>query len=166
MTGSYPVGWYYGALSPYSKAIIHEVYEELGIPLLYESDTYCDDIPFWVDVPAEQGAAHPKGMLMVPYSYECNDVKFHSPSGFSTALQFEQYMKEVFNTLYEEGLDGSPKMMTVGLHCRITGKPGRIGAIKRFLEYISTKPHVWVATRRDIALHFRKRFPYRPGFPA
>lgn len=66
-TGSYPVGWYYGALSPYSKAIIHQVYEEMGLPLLYESDAYCDDVPFWIDVPAEKDAGDPKGMLMIPY---------------------------------------------------------------------------------------------------
>lgn len=96
-------------------------------------------------------------------SYDCNDVKFHSSSGFSSTSDFEDYLKEAFDTLYQEGLEGAPKMMTIGLHCRITGKAGRIGAIKRFLEYISKKPEVWVTTRKDIAVHFRDKFPYKVG---
>ncbi|KAI1859445.1 hypothetical protein JX265_010448 [Neoarthrinium moseri] len=162
-TGKYPVGWYYGAISPYSKAIIHEVYEEMGIPLLYESDSYSDDVPFWVDVPSEDESPHPKGMLMIPYSYDCNDVKFHSASGFSTGRDFTEYLKAAFDVLYEEGLEGMPKMMTIGLHCRISGKPGRSGAVKEFVKYIAAKPGVWVTTRQRIAEHFRQEFPYRKG---
>ncbi|KAH8882074.1 polysaccharide deacetylase [Thozetella sp. PMI_491] len=162
-TGQYPVGWYYGALSPYSKALIHEVYEEKDIPLLYESDTYSDDIPFWVDVPAEKDSPDPKGMLMIPYSYDCNDVKFHAASGFSTGKDFTDYLKAAFDVLYEEGCEGKPKMMTVGLHCRITGKPGRAASIKEFLQYISSKPDIWVTTRRSIAEHYRQKFPYSRG---
>jgi len=86
---------------------------------------------------------------------------FHSSSGVGTSTGFEEYMRDTFDTLYEEGIDGMPKMMTVGLHCRIAGRAGRIGAIKRFLEYISSKPDVWVTTRRDIAVHFREKFPYQ-----
>ncbi|RDW65263.1 glycoside hydrolase beta [Coleophoma crateriformis] len=162
-TGSYPVGWYYGALSPYSKALIHEVYTEMGIPLLYESDTYSDDLPFWTDVPAEKDATDAKGMLMVPYSYDCNDVKFHAPSGVSTASDFEEYLRTAFDVLYAEGEEGMPKMMTVGLHCRISGKAGRFAAVRNFVQYISSKPDVWVTTRKDIALHYREKFPYRKG---
>ncbi|TVY20926.1 Chitin deacetylase 1 [Lachnellula arida] len=140
-TGSYPVGWYYGAVSAYSKALIHEVYEEKGIPLLYESDTYSDDLPFWVDVPAEKELKNPKGMLMIPYSYDCNDVKFHAASGFSTASGFEEYLKTAFDVLYAEGQEGMPKMMTIGLHCRISGKPGLYvngGTARRTPEVVST----------------------------
>ncbi|CAK7217003.1 hypothetical protein SCUCBS95973_003004 [Sporothrix curviconia] len=160
-TGTYPVGWYYGALSPRSKAIIHEVYQEMGLPLLYESDSYADDLPYWVDVPAEEDAADPQGMLMVPYSYDCNDVKYHAPSGWSTTSDFEAYLKTAFDVLYAEGQRGKPKMMSIGLHCRISGKAGRFAAVQNFVKYIAAKPDVWVSTRKDIALHWRDKFPYR-----
>ncbi|KAH8812241.1 possibe polysaccharide deacetylase [Xylogone sp. PMI_703] len=162
-TGAYPLGWYYGALSPCSKAIIHEVYEEMNIPLLYESDTYSDDLPFWVDVPSEKQSDNPKGMLMIPYSYDCNDVKYHQPSGWSTTSDFEEYLKTAFDILYNEGQRGSPRMMSIGLHCRISGKPGRFAAVKNFVDYITSKPDVWVTTRKDIALHWREKFPYNRG---
>ena len=83
------------------------------------------------------------------------------PAGWSTTSDFEEYLKNAFDTLYEEGSKGKPKMMTIGLHCRITGKPGRITAIRNFVEYIEKKEHVWVTTRKDIAQHFREQFPYR-----
>ena len=162
-TGSYPVGWYCGRISPHSKALIWEAHHEMGIPLLYESDSYSDDVPYWVDVPAEKGSADPHGMLMVPYSYDCNDVRFSDPAGWGSRSAFEEHLKGAFDTLYDEGANGMPKMMTVALHCRVIGKPGRFPALKRFVEYIQTKPDVWVATRREIAEHFRKTFPYKRG---
>ncbi|ERS97560.1 carbohydrate esterase family 4 protein [Sporothrix schenckii 1099-18] len=162
-TGQYPVGWYYGALSPRSKAIIHAVYREQGLPLLYESDSYCDDLPYWVDVPAEKNVADPQGMLMVPYSYDCNDGKYHTASGWSTPSDFEAYLKAAFDVLYAEGERGAPKMMSIGLHCRISGKAGRFAAVRNFVEYVSAKPDVWVATRRGIAQHWRDTFPYKRG---
>lgn len=90
-------------------------------------------------------------------------MKFHAPSGFATPSGFEEYLKEAFDILYAEGEEGMPKMMTIGLHCRISGKPGRFAAIKRFVEYVASKPDVWVTTRKDIALHYRQTFPYRKG---
>jgi peptidoglycan/xylan/chitin deacetylase (PgdA/CDA1 family) len=96
-------------------------------------------------------------------SYDCNDVKYYQATGLSTVSGFEEYLKTSFDVLYEEGLQGSPKMMTIGLHCRISGKPGRSAAIRNFVEYIASKPDVWVTTRRDIALHYREKFPYKRG---
>ncbi|KAL4876885.1 hypothetical protein BJY04DRAFT_222561 [Aspergillus karnatakaensis] len=139
LTGEYPVGWYCGRLSPYSRALIHEVHEELETPLLWEADSYADDLPYWVDVPAEKESATPKGMLMIPYSYDCNDLKYHSPQGWSSAADFTQHLKNAFDILYEEGGEGSPKMMTIALHCRISGKPGRAKAMKEFVEYVQQK---------------------------
>ncbi len=93
--------------------------------------------------------------------YDCNDLKFHSPQGWGSPGAFEEHLKNAFDTLYLEGSAGKPKMMTVGLHCRIIGKPGRFPALHHFVEYIVSKPDVWVATREEIALHFREQFPYK-----
>lgn len=101
--------------------------------------------------------------LTIHPSYDCNDVKFHSPSGVSTASGFEEYLRTAFDVLYAEGEDGMPKMMTIGLHCRISGKPGRFAAVRDFVQYIASKPDVWVTTRKDIALHYREKFPYKKG---
>ncbi|KAK6365395.1 hypothetical protein LTS17_011367 [Exophiala oligosperma] len=155
VTGEYPVGWYYGRLSSRSKALVWDVYDEMGIPLHWQSDSYGDDIPYWVDVPAEgkmieQGKRKEedaKGMLMVPYTYDVNDFKFHTPTGFGGPGDFFTHLKNAFDVLYEEGQEGTPKMMTVGLHCRIIGKPGRFAELKRFCEYVATKDRVWVCTR-------------------
>lgn len=135
----------------------------MGLPLLWESDSYSDDVPFWVDVPAEKNSDNPKGMLMIPYSYDCNDYKFNIPTGFGGPMDFYDHVKGAFDVLYEEGLEGSPKMMTVGLHCRCIGKPARFAALKKFVEYIAAKEGVWVATRTQIAEHFREKFPYKRG---
>lgn len=168
LTGSPPKGWYYGRLSPRSHALVFDVYKERGIPLVWNSDSYADDVPYWIDVPAEKDLpdSEAKGMLMVPYSYDCNDYKFHIASGFSQPDGFYEHVKNAFDILYEEGVEGSPKMMTIGLHCRIIGKPGRIAALRKFVEYIDNKPDVWVATRTQIAEHFREKFPYRRGHRA
>ena len=170
VTGKPPVGWYYGRLSPRSRALVWDVFDAMGLPLLWQSDTYCDDLPFWTDVPAEL-ALHragkieePHGMLMIPYSYDCNDFKFHTPTGFGGPGDFYQHLKNAFDTLYEEGVeDGLPKMMTVGLHCRIIGKPGRFAELKRFCEYVASREEVWVATREEIAQHWRAMRPYQVG---
>lgn len=161
--GVYPKGWYYGRLSPRSHALVWEVFKDMGIPLLWNSDTYADDVPYWVDVPAEKDEENPPGMLMVPYSYDCNDWKFTVPTGFSAPMDFYDHVKGAFDVLYEEGCEGVPKMMTVGLHCRCIGKPARFAALKKFVEYIASKEDVWVATRTEIAEHFRARFPYKRG---
>ncbi|KAK0644770.1 Chitin deacetylase 1 [Lasiodiplodia hormozganensis] len=163
ITGEAPKGWYYGRLSPRSHALVWDVYKEMGLPLLWQSDSYADDIPYWVDVPAEKDDPNPQGLLMVPYSYDCNDYKFNVPTGFSAPMDFYDHVKGAFDVLYEEGSEGMPKMMTVGLHCRCIGKPARFAALKKFVEYISEKEGVWVATRTQIAEHFREKFPYRKG---
>lgn len=163
VAGVYPKGWYYGRLSPRSHALVWEVYKEIGILLLWNSDTYADDVPYWVDVPAEKDEENPQGMLMVPYSYDCNDWKFTIPTGFSAPMDFYDHVKGAFDVLYEEGCEGMPKMMTVGLHCRCIGKPARFAALKKFAEYIAAKEGVWVATRTQIAEHFREKFPYKKG---
>jgi peptidoglycan/xylan/chitin deacetylase (PgdA/CDA1 family) len=165
LTGEYPCGWYYGRLSPRSKALVHEVYTEQGIPLLWESDAYNDDIPYWVDVPAEKDSKDPQGMLILPYTYDNNDLKFHSTTGAFSPEAFFEYLKCAFDVLLAEGYDGTPKMMTIGLHCRIIGKPGRFMALKKFVEYLSSRPQgeVWVTRRKDIAEHWRSIYPYQKG---
>ena len=167
-----PVGWYYGRLSSQSRALVWDVFDELNLPLLWQSDAYSDDLPYWVDVPREQAMiaegkrkkADAKGMLMLPYSYDCNDFKFHTPTGFGGPGDFYDYLKNAFDVLYEEGKEGgNPKMMTVGLHCRIVGKPGRSAELKRFCEYVAQKEGVWVATREEIAREWREKRPYKVG---
>jgi peptidoglycan/xylan/chitin deacetylase (PgdA/CDA1 family) len=160
-TGSYPAGWFVGRCSPHTRALIHEVHQEENVPLLYSSDVFNDDIPYWVDVPAEKSSENPQGMLMMSYSYDCNDLKYQiGPGGWSSHTEFSDYLKASFDTLYAEGVEGRPKMMSIGLHCRISGKPGRSAAVETFLKYILEKEDVWVTTRKDIALHWREKFPY------
>lgn len=144
-----------------------QVYGEMGEELVWMSDTYADDVPYWSDRADEREKPDPKGLLMVPYSYDCNDFKFHvAGSGFRDPNGFYTHLKNAFDTLYEEGQDGTPKMMTVGLHCRIIGRPGRFKALKDFVDYISTKNGVWVATRTEIAQAFAEQFPYQRGYLA
>ncbi|EXJ74360.1 uncharacterized protein A1O5_02656 [Cladophialophora psammophila CBS 110553] len=160
-TGRYPSGWFVGRCSSHSKALIHEVHEELGAPLLYEADCFSDDLPYWADVPAEYNADRPKGMLMLPYSYDNNDLKYQiAPGTWGSSSAFLEYLKSSFDVLYAEGLEGRPKMMTIGLHCRISGKPGRFAAVQSFVRYVQQQPDVWITTRKDVALHWHTTFPY------
>ncbi|KAL3436079.1 hypothetical protein BDV09DRAFT_203536 [Aspergillus tetrazonus] len=166
LTGYAPKGWYYGRPSPHSRTLVPQVYEEMGEELLWASDTYADDVPYWIDLPTERDlpADRAKGCLMIPYSYDCNDFKFHVPgSGFRDPDGFLTHLNNAFDVLYEEGEEGAPKMMTIGLHCRIIGRPGRFKALKEFVEYIAAKEGVWVATRTEIAEVFRETFPYKKG---
>lgn len=163
LSGYAPRGWYYGRPSPHSRSLIPEVYEEMGEKLIWASDTYADDVPYWVDLPKERGSPNPKGCLMVPYSFDNNDFKFLTASGFRDPKAFYEHIKNAFDVLYEEGEEGMPKMMTIGLHCRIIGKPGRFKALADFVDYISKKEGVWVATRTEIAESFREQFPYKQG---
>lgn len=164
--GDAPKGWYYGRLSPRSHALVWDVYKEMGLPLLWQSDCYADDVPYWVDVPAEKDSEKQEGLLMIPYTYDCNDYKFSIPTGFHSPTDFYEHVKGAFDVLYEEGLEGSPKMMTIALHCRCMGKPARFAALKELVEYIASKEGVWVATRTQIAEHFRAKFPYKKGHRA
>lgn len=145
--GKRPEGWYTGRNSPNTRKLI---LEEGGF--LYDSDTYDDDLPYWSD---EFGAE--KKHLIIPYTLDVNDMRFASPQGFNSGDQFFNYLKDTFDALYLEG-EVSPKMMSVGMHARILGRPGRIMAMRRFLEYVKTFDNVWLCTRREIADHWYKNF--------
>ena len=123
-------------------------YEEGGF--MYSSDNYSDDLPFWV--PDLDG----KPFLIIPYTLETNDMRFATPQGFNTGDQFFTYLKDAFDVLYEEGKNGSPKMMSVGLHCRLVGRPGRAAALARFIDYVTSHEKVWIPKRIEIAEHWHK----------
>ncbi|KAL8349089.1 hypothetical protein RB601_002067 [Gaeumannomyces tritici] len=142
-TGYAPRGWYYSRPSPHSRSLVPVVYEELGEELVRASDAYADDVPYWTDLPMERDCLKLKRCLMVPYSYDCNDFKFLSAGpGFRDTEGFYNHLKNAFDMLYEEGQEGAPKMMTIGLPCRITGRPGRFAALRDFVEYIGKKEGV------------------------
>jgi peptidoglycan/xylan/chitin deacetylase (PgdA/CDA1 family) len=143
--GRRPVGWYTGRISENTRRL---VVEEGGF--LYDSDAYSDDLPYWVDV---SGRDH----LVLPYSLDSNDFKFLLPNGFVTASDFHEYLVDALEQLHEEG----GRMMSVGLHCRIVGHPGRARGLDRFLEYVRERDGVWVATREQIAHHWREQHPPR-----
>ena len=145
--GKRPEGWYTGRNSPNTRRLI---VEEGGF--LYDSDTYDDDLPYWSN---EFGAE--KKHLIIPYTLDVNDMRFASPQGFNSGDQFFNYLKDTFDALYLEG-EVSPKMMSVGMHARILGRPGRIMAMRRFLEYVKTFDNVWFCSRREIADHWYKNF--------
>ena len=146
VTGTRPDGWYLGRCSPNS----HRLAAAHG-EFLYNADTYADELPYW-DYQFDQP------QLMVPYTLDVNDMRFATPQGFNSGEQFYTYMKDSFDLLYEEGAQ-APKMMSVGLHCRLAGRPGRAAAVKRFLDYVRQHDDVWLATRRDIAQHWRSVWP-------
>ena len=141
--GKRPVGWYTGRCSPNT---LNLVIEEGGF--LYCSDTYSDDLPYW----EKRGK---KKQLMIPYTLDNNDMRFLTNQGFNSGDQFFNYLKDSFDTLYEEGKE-NPKMMSIGLHCRIIGKPGRIQSLKKFLDYVTNFDKVWICKREDIAKHWIK----------
>ena len=145
--GKRPEGWYTGRNSPNTRKLI---IEEGGF--LYDSDAYDDDLPYW----ANEFDADSKH-LIIPYTLDVNDMRFASPQGFNSGDQFFNYLKDSFDALYKEG-ETSPKMMSVGMHSRILGRPGRIMAMRKFLEYISTFDNVWLCSRREIADHWYKNF--------
>ena len=141
--GKRPVGWYTGRCSPNTLDL---VIEEGGF--LYCSDTYSDDLPYW----EKRGK---KKQLMIPYTLDNNDMRFLTNQGFNYGDQFYNYLKDSFDALYEEGKE-NPKMMSIGLHCRIIGKPGRIQSLKKFLDYVNNFDKVWICKREDIAKHWIK----------
>ena len=145
--GKRPEGWYTGRNSPNTRRLI---IEEGGF--LYDSDSYDDDLPYW-----ENSFDTEKKHLIIPYTLDVNDMRFASPQGFNSGDQFFNYLKDSFDALYKEG-ESSPKMMSVGMHARILGRPGRIMAMRRFLEYIKTFDNVWLCSRRDIADHWYNNF--------
>jgi allantoinase len=141
VTGARPKGWYLGRMSPNTRQLIVDEGN-----FLYDADSYADDLPYWLE-----GKLKPH--LVVPYSLDANDMRFASPQGFNSGDQFFTYLKDSFDTLYAEGED-APKMMSIGLHCRIIGRPGRFASLVRFLDYIENFSDVWVCRREDIAQHW------------
>jgi putative urate catabolism protein len=147
LVGERPLGWYTGRCSMNTQDL---VMEEGGF--LYSSDTYADDLPYWVK--------GPKGPhLIIPYTLDANDMRFATPQGFNTGEHFFQYLKDSFDLLWREGAEGAPKMMNIGLHCRLVGRPGRALALEKFLDYVQSHDKVWVAKRVDIARHWREVHP-------
>lgn len=163
-TGQAPRGWYVGRLSPRSQTLLYEIYQERGLRLLWLSDSYADDLPYYKPLPASIACADTKGadaaLLVLPYSLDTNDFKYMMPNNWSSPDDLYNYLVSAFDELYAEGENGSPKMMSVGLHARISGRPGRVGAVRRFVEYVQGKEGVWVATREEIARHWRIVHPY------
>ncbi|MDH3646088.1 MAG: allantoinase PuuE [Gammaproteobacteria bacterium] len=146
LTGDKPLGWYLGRCSPNS----HRIAAEEG-GFLYNADTYADDLPYW-------DSSFDRPQLMVPYTLDANDMRFATPQGFNTGDDFYAYLKDSFDCLYAEGA-GTPKMMSVGLHCRLAGRPGRAAAVARFLDYVCDHKQVWITRRVDIARHWMKQHP-------
>ncbi|CAF4198352.1 unnamed protein product [Adineta steineri] len=147
-TGQRPTGWYTGRCSVNT---VNLVSEEGGCE--YVSDTYDDDLPYWRE-------HNGKPQLIIPYTLDANDMRFATPQGFNCGDQFYTYLKDQFDILYEEGKKGHPKMVTIGLHCRLIGRPGRIASLVRFIDYIQGHDKVWIPTRLEIAQHWKKMHPY------
>jgi len=151
LTGQRPLGWYTGRDSPATRRLVADYggFE-------YDSDYYGDDLPFWTQVERSDGRRVPH--LVVPYTLDANDMRFALPQGFATGEDFFVYLRDSFDALYAEG-ETAPKMMSVGMHCRLLGRPGRIGALRRFLDHVAAHDAVWVCRRIDIARHWRREFP-------
>ena len=156
LMGERPLGWYTGRDSPNTRRLV----ADCGC-FAYDSDYYGDDLPFWMQVRKTDGVVVPQ--LIVPYTLDCNDMRFCLPQGYAYADPFYQYLKDTFDALYAEGDPqglNAPKMMSIGMHCRLLGRPGRIGALQRFLDYIGQFEDVWVCRRIDLAQHWRRVHPY------
>jgi len=156
LAGERPLGWYTGRDSPRTRRLV----ADFG-GFEYDSDYYGDDLPFWMKVQKTDGTIVPQ--LIVPYTLDCNDMRFALPQGFSHASPFFQYLKDTFDVLYKEGDPGGlnrPKMMSIGMHCRLLGRPGRIRALQEFLDYVQGHDRVWICRRLDLARHWRQTHPY------
>lgn len=153
--GTQPAGWYTGRDSPNTRPL---VVEHGGF--LYDSDYYGDDLPFWTEVALPSGERKPH--LVVPYTLDTNDMRFATPQGFNTGEHFESYLKDAFDVLYAEG-ETAPKMLSIGLHCRLIGRPGRFAALQRFLDYVQAHDRVWICRRVDIARHWIEHHPFVPA---
>jgi putative urate catabolism protein len=150
LCGVAPVGWYTGRTSENTRRLVSE-----HGGFLYDADDYSDDLPFWS---TQTKSAH----LIVPYTLDASDMRFATVQGFNTGNQFEAYLKDAFDVLYEEGAR-APKMMSVGLHCRLAGRPGRFKALQNFIDYVMARDGVWICRRVDIAKHWRDRHPFSGG---
>lgn len=142
VTGERPLGWYLGRCTENTRDL---VMEEGGF--LYDSDSYADDLPYWVEGPS---GSH----LVIPYALDTNDMRFATSQGFNSGEQFFNFLRDSFDVLYKEGEAGTPKMMSVGLHCRLVGRPARLAALEKFIEYAKSHNKVWFPRRVDIALHW------------
>ena len=148
--GAVPVGWYTGRTSVNTRRLI---VEHGGFA--YDADSYADELPYW-------DHSHGKPHLVVPYTLDANDMRFGTPQGFNSGDQFFAYLRDAFDTLYAEGAE-APKMLSVGLHCRLVGRPGRAAALARFLDHVQRHAGVWVCRRIDIARHWQANFPPAAG---
>jgi allantoinase len=146
LTGERALGWYTGRDSPNTRRLV----ADYG-GFLYDSDYYGDDLPFWTRVAKSDGTT--VNHLVVPYTLDTNDMRFATPQGFNTGDHFFTYLKDAFDVLYDEG-EEAPKMLSVGMHCRLLGRPGRIRGLQKFLDYIEQHDRVWVCRRADIARHW------------
>jgi putative urate catabolism protein len=146
LTGSRPLGWYQGRTSPNTARL---VVEEGGF--VYDADSYADDLPYY-------DRHHGRAQLIVPYTLDANDMRFVALNGFTEGEQFFRYLRDTFDALYEEGAS-EPRMMSIGLHCRIAGRPGRARAVARFLDHVLAHDRVWLATRLDVARHWLEEHP-------
>ncbi|MCP5285019.1 MAG: allantoinase PuuE [Burkholderiaceae bacterium] len=152
LTGQRPLGWYTGRDSPATRRLV----ADFG-GFSYDSDYYGDDLPFWLQVKKSDGGLAPH--LVVPYTLDCNDMRFALPQGFSHGEPFFQYLRDAFDVHYAEG-ESQPGMMSIGLHCRLLGRPGRFRALQRFLDHVQAHDRVWVTRRIDIAEHWRRTHPF------
>ena len=152
LTGNAPLGWYTGRDSPRTRRLV----ADFG-GFEYDSDYYGDDLPFWLQVRRTDGDLAPH--LVVPYTLDCNDMRFALPQGFSHGDEFFEYLRDAFDVHYSEG-DERPSMMSIGMHCRLVGRPGRMRALQRFLDHVEAHDHVWVCRRLDIARHWKTVRPF------
>ena len=146
MTGAHPEGWYTGRTSPQTRDLVVEEGQ-----FLYDADSYADDLPYW-------DCSYDKPHLVVPYTLDANDMRFATSQGFNSGDQFFTYLRDSFDCLYEEGAE-TPKMMSIGLHCRLAGRPGRFYALQRFIDHVASHDKVWVCRRADIARHWYAEHP-------
>ena len=156
LTGERPLGWYTGRDSPQTRRLV----ADFG-GFEYDSDYYGDDLPFWMKVQKTDGTVVPH--LVVPYTLDTNDMRFGLPQGFSQGDDFFTYLRDSFDVLYAEGDPAGlnrPKMLSIGMHCRLLGRPGRIRALQRFLDHVQQHEHVWICRRIDIARHWKQIHPF------
>jgi putative urate catabolism protein len=149
VTGQKPAGWYTGRTSEHTRRLVAQ-YDNFE----YDADDYSDDLPFWSRIETQ------RPHLVVPYTLDTNDMRFATPQGFHTGEQFYQYLKDAFDVLYAEG-ESSPKMLSIGLHCRLIGRPARFQALQQFLDYALSHEQVWIPRRIDIARHWVTEHPYK-----
>jgi putative urate catabolism protein len=155
LTGQRPLGWYTGRDSPNTRRLVAD-----HGGFLYDADYYGDELPFWTRVARTDGAE--VDHLVVPYTLDANDMRFATPQGFNTGEHFLQYLVDTFDVLYAEGAE-RPRMMSVGMHCRVLGRPGRLRALQRFLDHVERHDRVWVTRRLDIARHWRRTHRFDPA---